>query len=209
MMEDTQSFYARYVQDFTAALQAIEADQSAARCSVAEGLHQVRTWLKQVQADQRKMMIIGNGGSAGVASHMATDFVKNGHIRCLAFNDGALLTCLSNDYSYEEAFQAAVDRFGDPGDLLIAISSSGSSQNIRNAAQLARDRSMTVVTCSGFDTDNPLRQMGHVNFYVPSHSYGFVETLHQLIIHAMLDVKLQCDDGLDVFHKNQPLNRPA
>lgn len=151
-------------------------------------------------------MIIGNGGSAGVASHMGIDFWKNGKIRCLTFNDGALLTCLSNDYSYAEAFEAAVNQFGDEGDMLIAISSSGSSQNILNAADVAIRKKIRLVTCSGFQPDNPLRQRGDVNFFVPSFSYGFVETIHQLIIHAMLDVKLYHDDQLDIFYRNLPMN---
>jgi D-sedoheptulose 7-phosphate isomerase len=209
IMQDTQAFLQRYTQEFSQALQGIEADVNGVSSPFAAGLDHVRRWLLDLQAQQRKMMIIGNGGSAGVASHMAIDFWKNGQIRCLTFNDGALLTCLSNDYSYEEAFAYAVDQFGDPGDLLIAISSSGSSQNILNASQVALTKGITLVTCSGFQPDNPLRQLGQANFFVPSFSYGFVETLHQFIIHTMLDVKLYCDDQLDIFHRNWPLNPEA
>ena len=54
---------------------------------------------------RRKIAFIGNGGSAGIASHCATNYSKNGNVRSLAFNDAATLTCLSNDYSYEEVFQ--------------------------------------------------------------------------------------------------------
>ena len=208
-MQETQAFFQRYLQDFTDAMMSIEASQSDQSCLPAKALEEIRQWLLQLQASGQKIMIIGNGGSAGVASHMGIDFWKNGNVRCLTFNDGALLTCLSNDYSYEEAFAAAVNQFGDQGDLLIAISSSGSSRNILNAAELAAKKGIRVITCSGFQPDNPLRKIGDVNFYVPSFSYGFVETIHQLIIHAMLDVKLYHDDQLDIFYRNLPINAKA
>ena len=70
-------------------------------------------------------MFIGNGGSAGIASHSAIDFTKNGSMPALAFNDGAALTCLGNDLGYDSVFAAQIEARGRPGDLLIAISSSG------------------------------------------------------------------------------------
>src|SRR5215472_15027346 len=72
-----------------------------------------------------KLMVIGNGGSAAIASHLATDYTKNGGIRTLAFNDGAMLTCLSNDLGYENVFAKQIEMFAQKGDLLLAVSSSG------------------------------------------------------------------------------------
>ena len=69
----------------------------------------------------RKLMFIGNGGSAAIASHMAIDYWKNGGIRATAFNDAALLTCLSNDYGYEQVFAKPIEMMSQAGDLLIAI----------------------------------------------------------------------------------------
>ncbi len=204
-MNHTESFLHRYFSDFQAAVDHMEADWDGKSVSMAEAVEAVKDTLQELQDNNRKMMIIGNGGSAGVASHMAIDFWKNAGVRCLTFNDGALLTCLSNDYSYEEAFAYAVNQFGDEGDMLISISSSGNSQNIRQASQTALDKGMTVVTCSGFQPDNPLRAMGHVNFWVPSFSYGFVETIHQLIIHSLLDAKMYVNDRVDIFQKNTPM----
>lgn len=136
----------------------------------------------------RKIIVIGNGGSAAIASHTAVDLWKNGGVRAVAFNDSSLLTCISNDLGYENVFSAPLDMFADKGDLLVAISSSGKSVNILKAAKAAADRGCTVVTMSGFGPDNPLRKAGELNFYVPSNGYGFVETAHAILCHCIVDL---------------------
>lgn len=137
-----------------------------------------------------KLIIIGNGGSAGIASHSAIDYSKNGGLRTQAFNDGAALTCLGNDYGYEHVFAKQIEFHGRRGDLLIAISSSGQSANILKATDAAREREINVLTLSGFDPVNPLRRRGNLNFYVPSREYGFVEIGHQTLLHAIIDLKM-------------------
>lgn len=138
----------------------------------------------------KKVMFIGNGGSAAICSHMAIDFSKNGGIRSVVFTDGAAVTCLSNDLGYENVFAKQVELHGQAGDVLIAISSSGRSPNILAAADVARRGGITLVTLSGFDQRNPLRDMGEYNLYVASHEYGMVEVGHQLILHAVLDINM-------------------
>lgn len=142
-----------------------------------------------------KLIIIGNGGSAGIASHSAIDYSKNGGLRTQAFNDGAALTCLGNDYGYEHVFAKQIEFHGRSGDLLIAISSSGQSANILNATDAARQREINVLTLSGFDPANPLRSRGSLNFYVPSREYGFVEIGHQTLLHAIIDLKMGWQPG--------------
>lgn len=146
--------------------------------------------LKSVHAqtgENKKLIFLGNGGSAAIASHAATDFFKNGGARTMTFNDASLLTCLSNDYKYEEAFERGVERMADKGDIVFAISSSGKSANILKAAQAGTKGGAQVVTLSGFGADNPLRKLGDINFYVPSNSYAHVENIHLLICHMILD----------------------
>lgn len=140
-----------------------------------------------VRGAGQSVYFIGNGGSAAIASHMATDWMKNGRFRAQCFNDGALVTCLANDYGYERGFSTSINRFGRRGDLLFAISSSGASPNILKAAQAGTDIGMDVVTLSGFKPDNPLRSKGRINFYVPSERYGIVEIVHLAILHHLLD----------------------
>ncbi len=135
----------------------------------------------------RKVIFIGNGGSAAIASHQAVDYWKNGRMRAIAFNDSSLLTCISNDFGYPQVFAKPVEMFADPGDVLMAISSSGRSENILLAVNVARRKGCKVVTMSGFSTDNPLRLAGDLNFYVPSDSYGCVEIVHLALCHCILD----------------------
>ncbi|MBF0466414.1 MAG: SIS domain-containing protein [Nitrospirae bacterium] len=151
---------------------------------VVSGHRQLQT---EPQERRRKVMFIGNGGSAAIASHMAIDFWKNGRIKATAFNDPSLLTCIANDYGYEFVFEKPIEMFADNGDVLIAISSSGNSKNILNGADMAVKKSCPVITLSGFKPDNPLRKKGGINFYVPSNVYGIVEVIHQYICHLILD----------------------
>ncbi len=137
-----------------------------------------------------QLFFVGNGGSAGICSHMATDYSKNGGIRSTSLNDGATLTCLGNDYGYEHVFQKQIEWHARSGDIIITISSSGMSQNILNAADQGRSSGCTVFTLSGFSQDNPLRSKGDLNVYLDSTEYGFVEVGHLAVLHAVLDIQM-------------------
>ncbi len=135
----------------------------------------------------RKVIFIGNGGSAAIASHQAVDYWKNGGMRAIAFNDASLLTCIGNDFGYPYVFAKPIEMFADSGDILMAISSSGRSENILLAVEAAKGKGCKVITMSGFSPDTPLRSMGDLNFYVPSDSYGYVEITHLALCHCILD----------------------
>jgi D-sedoheptulose 7-phosphate isomerase len=143
---------------------------------------------REVHARGNKLVFIGNGGSAAIASHMATDFSKNGNVRALAFNDAAMLTCLGNDLGFERVFAKQIELHAREGDLVFAISSSGRSPDILAAVAAAQAACCTIVTLSGFSADNALRRMGEFNFYIDSDRYGFVEIGHLTICHAVLDL---------------------
>lgn len=151
------------------------------------GLAGVLDLVEEAGRSGGKLMFIGNGGSAAIASHLAVDYWKNGGLPALAFNDAALLTCISNDFGYERVFAEPIQRFGRPGDLLVAVSSSGRSPNILRGVEVGRKVGCQVVTLSGFDDSNALRRTGDLNFYVPSHSYGIVEITHLSLLHAILE----------------------
>lgn len=140
-----------------------------------------------------KIIFIGNGGSAGIASHLAIDHSKNGRLPAMAFSDASAITCLSNDYGYEYVFAKQIEYHARPGDLVIAISSSGKSVNILNAVAAARDVGCGVVTLAGFDRANPLNKLGDVNFYVDSKEYGYVEVAHMALIHTVLDYIIESE----------------
>ena len=203
---DVLSFVAKYNEDFIGLVSKFEASDAQGNVmKFDEAIVKSVELVKKVQAGNKKVMMIGNGGSAGITSHMAIDFWKNGKVKATAFNDSSLLTCLANDYSYEEVFVKPIEMFGEAGDMLLAISSSGNSANIVKASEAANAKGIDTITFSGFTAENKLRKKGVVNFYVPAYSYGYVEVLHNYIIHLILDAKLYCTDKVDIFNKNLPL----
>ncbi len=163
-------------------------DTQGAPLSLADGIGWAVDAARGSHASGNKVMFIGNGGSAGICSHAAIDFTKNGDIRAMAFNDAAALTCLGNDLGFEAVFARQIEMHGRAGDLLVAISSSGASANILYGVAAARDGGCRILTMSGFAADNPLRASGDMNFHVPSGEYGFVEITHLALCHAILDL---------------------
>lgn len=138
-----------------------------------------------------RLFFIGNGGSAAVASHCAIDYLKNGGFATFGPGDAAQLTCIGNDLGFDNIFSLIIERHGQLGDCLFAISSSGMSEDILQACDAAKRKMMNVVTLSGFGEGNFLRGKGQVNFYVPSNQYGTVEIVHLSILHSILDEVMQ------------------
>lgn len=103
----------------------------------------------------------------------------------MTLTDASTMTCLANDLGYENCFAWQIEVHANPYDTLVCISSSGESMNMRLAATVARKLGATVVTLTGFEEDNPLRSMGHHNYYVPSSDYGVVECAHLAILHSL------------------------
>ena len=150
-------------------------------------LDEAVTLIKKTSSMGKKVIIAGNGGSAAIASHVAVDLTKNAGIRCVNFNEADLLTCLANDYGYEAWLSHAIKFYGDQGDLIILISSSGASKNILNGATAAKDLGIKVITLSGFSKENALRQLGDINFFADSKGYNIVEMTHHVWLVAMVD----------------------
>lgn len=181
----------RYFGTLAEALRGAEVtDRSSMPLSLDAGCEWVREAAHEAHDSGNTIIFIGNGGSAGIASHLAIDFSKNGGLRALAFNDPSALTCLGNDLGYENVFAKQLDFHARPGDLLIAISSSGRSPNILGAVKIARTRDCKVVTFSGFTEENELRRTGDINFFVRAREYGFVEVAHLALCHAVLDIDM-------------------
>jgi len=168
-------------------VQAAVTSASGAPIEMSEAVNQVIAQARRAHVAGNKLIFVGNGGSSAIASHMATDYSKNGDVRAMALNDTAMLTCLGNDLGYDRVFAKQIELYARADDLVIAISSSGRSANILNAVQAARAAKCAVITFSGFTPDNPLRRLGDVNFYIDADRYGFVEIGHLTICHAILD----------------------
>ena len=142
---------------------------------------------RSTKKNKGTLYFIGNGGSAGICSHMAIDYTKNGKLPSKALLDGATLTCIGNDISFDSIFSEQIKFYCQNNDLLIAISSSGNSDDIINAALEAKKIGMKIITLSGFSENNKLRKLGDLNFYLNSNQYGYVEIGHALLLHCALD----------------------
>ncbi len=156
-----------------------------------ESLEQASTMVRRAQGAGNKLILVGNGGSAAMASHVAVDLTKAAGIRAINFNEADLLTCFANDYGYEHWVAKALEFYADPGDLAVLISSSGTSQNIVNGAEQARTMGLTVISLSGFSPENPLRQLGDLNLFAASDSYNIVEMTHHVWLVAIVDYLIE------------------
>ena len=155
---------------------------------VYQQMKELKSVMLSVKENNKKVIIAGNGGSASIASHVAVDFTKQAGIRTVNFNEPGLITCFANDYGYEQWLGKAIEFYGDAGDVAIFISSSGHSKNIVNAAQTTKDRGIKVVTFTGFNSDNPLKSLGFINFWLNSKAYNIVENTHQIWLLAVCDM---------------------
>jgi D-sedoheptulose 7-phosphate isomerase len=152
-----------------------------------ENLAKFEEYIVQTSNRLGKIIFVGNGGSAAIASHVSVDFTKAAKIRAINFNEANLLTCFSNDYGYENWVSEALLAYADPKDLLVLISSSGTSKNIVNGAVTAKKMGLDLVTFTGFNPNNETRQFGDINFWVDSTNYNIVEMTHQLWILSVHD----------------------
>ena len=131
------------------------------------------------------LFLVGNGGSAGVVSHILTDFINVNKLNARTLHESSLLSCMSNDYGYENSFSEPLSTLAREKDLLIAVSSSGRSANIHNAVKSIKNAGGDAITLSGFGEDNPLRSMGDLNIWLDSTSYGLVEIGHLFYLHYL------------------------
>ncbi|WP_237182486.1 D-sedoheptulose-7-phosphate isomerase [Roseomonas marmotae] len=142
----------------------------------------------QVRERKGKLMFAGNGASASIASHGAVDFTKQGRVRAMDFNEPNLITCLSNDFGFENFMAKAVEFYADDGDVLVLISVSGKSPNAVAAAEYARSRGLKVVSFTGSASDNPLRGLSDIDFWLGSRAYNVVEGMHNIWLTTVVDM---------------------
>ncbi len=150
-------------------------------------LDNIKNLISAVSKNKKKIICVGNGGSAAMASHISVDITKTTGVRAINFNEADLLTCFSNDYGYENWVLKAFEFFADEGDMAILISSSGQSENIINGAIKAKEMKISVLTLSGFQNDNPLRSLGDINLWVNCNKYNVVEMVHHIWLLSIID----------------------
>ena len=158
----------------------------------------IKEILNNLKETKSKIFFFGNGASAAFANHMALDFSKNGKILSRSLSDNALLSALSNDYSYENAMKEFLKIEGVSNhDLVITISSSGNSPNIVSALSYCKENNIKSLALSGLKKDNKSLLLADYSIYVPMKTYGMVECLHQIFLHLILD------DFMEIYEWNR------
>ncbi len=185
-----------YVERVTAALRSIKTDEVSI---FVEALNRARLRASTV-------FIIGNGGSAATASHMATDLGVGSQrfdagLRAISLADNVgTLTATGNDIAFEETFAAQVKLLGNAEDLLVAISASGNSRNLVAAVEVAKLRGMTVVALTGF-SGGRLAKLADISVHVETEDgdYGPAEDAHLVVNHMVTELmRIRVNRDLDV-----------
>lgn len=143
-----------------------------------------------------KILSCGNGGSAGDAQHFSSELLNRfererpGLPGLALTTDSSTLTSISNDYAYEEIFSKQVRALGRPGDVLLAISTSGNSENVCRAITAAHERSMPVLALTGRDGGRMATMLGadDVEIRVPAERTARIQEVHLVVIHCLCDL---------------------
>lgn len=184
----SQNDWGNHVGDLHNILTAVSCRLNGKEIDMEAGFEKWKTFTMNLRNDKGTIYLIGNGASASMASHLAADLAKNAHLHTEVFSDLSLITAISNDMGFDNVFAEPLRRRARTGDILVAISSSGRSQNILDAVKAANEMNMTVVTLSAMNSDNPLRKTGTINIYVSAQTYGSAETCHAAILHYWMDM---------------------
>jgi len=161
-----------------------EAIDLVSRAAVFEAI----SLLKNAQLiNSKSVFVVGNGGSAATAMHMAGDLSKNARppIRAYDLNNLTALTATANDDGYRNCYANQLRVHARPGDVLIAISTSGNSENVLIAFETAQELQMETITLTGW-SGGELMSMGGLNINVPIGSVEMVEDVHMAICHAIV-----------------------
>ncbi len=148
----------------------------------------LRNAISDIHKSRGKLIFVGNGASASLASHAATDFTKQAKIPSIAFNDHNLITALSNDYGYDNWVKKALEFYAEPSDMVIFISVSGESRNLINGLNYALEESICTASLTGASSLNSLKNKSKYSLWVNSKAYNIVESIHTIWITLIIDL---------------------
>lgn len=176
---EAKSIAAEYLRELEALLAQLDLD----------AVQRVVQCLRRARDAQGTVYVAGNGGSAATASHLANDLGKGtkasgrAFVRVMCMSDNvSWLTALANDEGYARVFSGQLENFAGPGDVFVALSASGNSENLIEAVDLARDHGVLTVALVGFD-GGALKDRVDESLWLPSEQgqYGLVETGHSVL----------------------------
>ena len=144
---------------------------------------------KEAFESHDRVIILGNGGSSSVASHISQDYMKFQGKKVSILSDPSMLTMLTNDYGYGNAYQKFLEYYVEEDTLVVLLSSGGESENILNCLTWCEENSVDYGILTGFSPDNRIRSMATNaiwNYYINSEDYGVVECIHQIFLHGVV-----------------------
>tara|TARA_S200000501_G_C20581731_1_gene637558 strand:- start:145 stop:729 length:585 start_codon:yes stop_codon:yes gene_type:complete len=153
-----------------------------------EAIINLKNSIKSTKLANGRLLFFGNGASASLCSHAATDFTKQAKIPSIAFNDHNLITALSNDYGYEFWVSKAIEFYSANDDMLIFISVSGESKNLINGIDFAKKNNLKTASITGSKENNNLRLKSDSSLWVNSQAYNIVESIHTIWITLIIDM---------------------
>lgn len=148
----------------------------------------LKTKLVNTNKRNGKVYIFGNGGSASTANHISTDLTKNAKIKSISVSNDNLISCFSNDYSFETWMQKYAENFVEKKDTVILISTSGNSKNILNLAKYCKKKNITFYSLTGFKKNNKLNLISKNKIWINSKSYNQIEIMHFVILAMVVDL---------------------
>lgn len=136
-----------------------------------------------------RIIILGNGGSNSVASHISQDYMKFHRKKVSILSDPSMLTMLTNDFGYENAYQKFLEYYVEKDTLVIIMSSGGESKNMLKSQEWCEKNQVSYGVLTGFKPNNSLRTHSTNaiwNYYINSTDYGVVECVHQIFLHGVI-----------------------
>ena len=152
-----------------------------------EELNKYFNLFNKVKKKKSKILVFGNGAGAAIASHVATDFTKNARVTAMSFDSSTYLTCLANDYGYENSVTKIISHHYKKNDLVILLSASGNSLNMVKAAKYCNSKSINFLSITGFLKQNKLNKVSKNKIWIDSKSWNLIEILQLTILLSFVD----------------------
>lgn len=184
-MNDFSSNFNRAINDSVRTLESLK--------NLERGVSRAADLIEQCLRAGNKLLLCGNGGSAADASHFATEFVvrfledRAAYPAICLSSDGGLLTAAGNDYGFDEVFARQVAAFGQPGDVLICLTTSGKSKNVVRALEEAKARKLKTIAFLGRDGGSTIG-MADIDLLVKSDSTARIQEGHKLLLHVLCEM---------------------
>ena len=182
------SYAENYIKSVEGGYRNAEFHISQNRCDITDFFENIIQKTEYTKSNNGKIFFVGNGASAALCNHMALDWSKNGKILANSLSDSALLTALTNDYSFQDAFVEFLKMNScGANDIVVTVSSSGNSPNVVNVLKYCNENDITSIGFSGLKSDNQTVQLAKYSLHVSVKTYGMAECIHQVFLHLWLD----------------------